>query len=271
MKSAILRSSLGLILAACVLSSASASAAAREKPENDGWISLFNGKDFNGWYTYLDSSGKNQDPKGVFKVEDGMIHILDVPMPEGKSDNGYLATNQDFSNVRIHAEYKWGVKRSTEGKRNSGLLYLAVGPDRIYPTSLECQIEETDVGDLWIVNGASVTAFFVSPSMPMYDDDMQAGIRVRSAPGDSSRVLKSGDFENRDGWNTVEVIIHGDHATHLINGRIVNSARDIQQPDPKNPSHMIPLTRGRILLEAEGSEIWFRDIRVKPLGPPQKP
>jgi len=271
MKSAILRSSLCLILAACVLSSASAPAAAGAKPENDGWISLFNGKDFKGWYTYLDSSGKNQDPKGVFKVEDGMIHILDVPMPDGKSDNGYLATNQDYSNVRIHAEYKWGVKRSTEGKRNSGLLYLAVGPDAIYPTSLECQIEETDVGDLWIVNGASVTAFFVNPSMPMYDDDMQAGTRVRSAPGDSSRVLKSGDFENRDGWNTVEVIIQGDHATHLINGRVVNSAHDIQQPDPKNPSHMIPLTSGRILLEAEGSEIWFRDIRVKPLGPLQKP
>lgn len=88
-----------------------------------------------------------------------MIHILDVPMSEGKSDNGYLATTQDYSNVRIHAEYKWGEKRSSEGKRNSGLLYLAVGADAIYPTSLECQIEETDVGDLWIVNGASVTAF----------------------------------------------------------------------------------------------------------------
>ena len=276
MKSAILCSSLCLILAACVLSSASAFAASGPKPENDGWTPLFNGKDFSGWYTYLDSSGKNKDPKGVFKIENGMIHILDVPMsdgktPDGKSYNGYLATNQDFSNVRIHAEYKWGVKRASEGKRNSGLLYLAVGPDAIYPTSLECQIEETDVGDLWIVNGASVTAFFIAPSMPMYDDDMQAGTRVRSAPGDSSRVLKSGDFENRDGWNTVEVIIQGDRSTHLVNGRIVNSARDIQQPDPKNPSHMIPLTSGRILLEAEGSEIWFRDIRIKPLGPSEKP
>jgi hypothetical protein len=273
-KWAILRSSLCLILTACVLNSVSASAASATsaaKPEDDGWVPLFNGKDFSGWYTYLDSSGKNKDPKGVFKVENGMIHILDVPMSSGKSDNGYLSTTRDFSNVRIHAEYKWGVKRASEGKRNSGLLYLAVGLDAIYPTSLECQIEETDVGDLWIVNGASVTAFFIAPSMPMFDDDMQAGTRVRSAPGDSSRVLKSGDFENRDGWNTVEVIIQGDRSTHLINGRIVNSARDIQQPDPKNPSHMMPLTSGRILLEAEGSEIWFRDIRIKPLATPEKP
>ncbi|MGH9553498.1 MAG: 3-keto-disaccharide hydrolase, partial [Terriglobales bacterium] len=213
----------------------------------------------------------NKDPNGVFKVENGMIHILDVPMSDGKSDNGYLATTQEFSNVRIHLEYKWGTKRASEGKRNSGLLYLAVGPDRIYPTSLECQIEETDVGDLWIVNGASVTAFFIAPTFPMYDDDRQAGTRVRSAPGDSLRVLKSGDFENRDGWNSVDVILQGDQSTHLVNGRIVNHARDIQQPDPAHPSRMIPLKSGRILLEAEGSEIWFRDVRVKPLGPSDRP
>ena len=270
MNSALLRPFLGVLLAACMLSFPSAPAASAEKPESEGWVPLFNGKNLDGWYSYLDSSGKNKDPNGVFKVENGMIHILDVPMSGGKSDNGYLATNQEFSNVRIHVEYKWGTKRASEGKRNSGLLYLAVGADRIYPTSLECQIEETDVGDLWIVNGASVTAFFVAPSFPMYDDDMQAGTRVRSAPGDSLRVLKSGDFENRDGWNSVDVILQGDQSTHLVNGRIVNRARDIQQPDPANPSRMIPLKSGRILLEAEGSEIWFRDVRVKPLGP-EKP
>ncbi len=270
MKSALLGPFLGLLLAACMLSVASASAGSEERPGSDGWVSLFNDNNLEGWYSYLESSGKNKDPKGVFKVENGMIHILDVPMSDGHSDNGYLATTQEFSNVRIHVEYKWGTKRASEGKRNSGLLYLAVGPDRIYPTSLECQIEETDVGDLWIVNGASVTAFFIAPSFPMFDDDMQAGTRVRSAPGDSLRVLKSGDFENRDGWNSVDVILQGDQTTHLVNGRIVNRARDIQQPDPANPSRMVPLKSGRILLEAEGSEIWFRDIRVKPLGP-EKP
>jgi len=270
MKSAIVCSSLGLILAACVLSGASPSAY-RGRPENEGWIPLFNRENFNGWYTYLESSGKNQDPKGVFKVEDGMIHVLDVPLSDGKSENGYLATNQEFSNVRIHLEYKWGGKRSSEGKRNSGLLYLAVGPDAIYPTSLECQIEETDVGDLWIVNGASVTAFLIGPALPMYDDDMSTGTSVRSLPGQSSRVLKSGDFENRDGWNTVEVILQGDRSTHLVNGRIVNRAYDIQRPDPNHPSAMIPLGSGRILLEAEGSEIWFRDVRIRPLGPSEKP
>src|SRR5215469_2722057 len=147
MKQAALCLSAGLLAAIVALSSHRISA-------DDGWIPLFNGKNFDGWYTYVESTGKNIDPTHVFKVEDGAVHILDVA-PGGKFENGYLSTVLEYSNVRIHAEYKWGVKRAYEGKRNSGLLYLAVGPDAIYPTSLECQIEETDVGDLWIVNGAS--------------------------------------------------------------------------------------------------------------------
>ena len=254
--------SMWVLTAACLFGAHHAAA-------DDGWISLFNGKNLDGWYTYVESTGKNNDPTHVFKVEDGTVHILDVA-PGAKFENGYLSTVQEFSNVRIHAEYKWGTKRATEGKRNSGLLYLAVGPDAIYPTSLECQIEETDVGDLWIVNGASVTAFPIAPTFPMYDDDRQAGQTIRSNLGESSRILKSGDFEDRAGWNTVEIILDGDQSTHLVNGRIVNFARDIKRPDPKNPVHMIPLKSGHILLEAEGSEVWFRNVKVKPIEPPKK-
>lgn len=263
MKAAVCFALIYLVIAGLALSFAPASAA------DEGWTPLFNGESFDGWYTYLASCGRNVDPNGVLKIENGAIHILDVP-PD-KMEDGYLATTEEFSNVRIHAEYKWGIKRSSERKRNSGLLYLAVGPNRIYPLSVECQIEETDVGDLWIVNGASVTAFFISPTFPMYDDDMSIPIRVRSLPRNSSRVLKSGDFEDRAGWNTVEVILNGDRSTHLVNGRIVNTAWDIKQPDPENSAHMIPLKSGRILLEAEGSEIWFRNVKIKPLGPLARP
>ncbi len=110
MKSALLRPFLGVLLAACMLSFPSAPAASAEKPESEGWVPLFNGKNLDGWYSYLDSSGKNKDPNGVFKVENGMIHILDVPMSGGKSDNGYLATNsgilQRSHSCRIQVGYE---------------------------------------------------------------------------------------------------------------------------------------------------------------------
>lgn len=62
-----------------------------------------------------------------------------------------------------------------------------------------------------------------------------------------------------------------DTATHCVNGRVVNYARDIKKPDPDNPAHRIPLTAGSYLLEAVGSQIWFRNIKVKPIEPAQKP
>jgi hypothetical protein len=204
-------------------------------------------QEFDGWYSYTETGGKNNDPTHVFKLENGAVHILDVA-PNAKFENGYLSTVKNYSNVRIHAEYKWGTKRS-----------------------IECQIEESDVGDMWIVNGSQVSGFLISATFQMYDDDRNVGTTIRSSPGESLRILKSGDFEDRNGWNSVEIILDGDTATHLVNGRIVNYARDIKKPDPENPAHMVPLTSGHILLEAEGSEIWFRDVKVKPIEPSKKP
>ena len=38
-------------------------------------IQLFNGRSLNGWYTFLKGRGRNNDPKEVFTVKDGMIRI----------------------------------------------------------------------------------------------------------------------------------------------------------------------------------------------------
>ena len=79
----------------------------------------------------------------------------------------------------------------------------------------------------------------------------------------TGRKVKDGDFEILDGWNVVEVIWQGDRAAHLVNGRIVNVVSNLQQPDPGNPGKFIPLTRGKIAIEIEFAEIWYRRIEVK--------
>jgi Domain of Unknown Function (DUF1080) len=227
-----------------------------------GWVPLFNGHNLDGWYTFLPATGKNKDPKGVFKVEKGTIHVFDIPLTNEKQEFGYLATNQELSHCRIRAEFKFGVKRFVprqEDKRDSGLLYYFVGPDKVWPRSLECQIQETDVGDLWILDGASMTTKIETPDYPVYS----TGPLLTKNKG---RIIKSGDFEERGNWNTVEVILDGDHVTHLVNGRTVMKAWDLKQPDPQDPTKMIPLDRGRIMLQAEGAEIWFRNVRMKPIN-----
>ena len=79
------------------------------------------------------------------------------------------------------------------------------------------------------------------------------------------RFIKDGNFELLDQWNTVEVLWQGDKAAHIVNGRTVNAATRLQQPDPQNAGNFIPLTRGKIAIEIEFAEIWFRRIEVKSL------
>jgi hypothetical protein len=68
---------------------------------DDRWISLFDEKNSDGRHACLDSSGKNNHPHRVFKLDSGRIHSLDVPMSDGKSENGYLATDREFSDVHV--------------------------------------------------------------------------------------------------------------------------------------------------------------------------
>jgi len=122
----------------------------------EGWTTLFNGRNLDGWYTFLPSTGKNEDPKKVFKVEPRMIHILDLPPTTENQEFGYLASNEEYSNCRIRVEFKWGSNRfppRLEAKRDNGLLYFLVGQDKVWPTCIECQIQETDTGDVFFLGG----------------------------------------------------------------------------------------------------------------------
>jgi hypothetical protein len=261
---------------------------AQSPSDEDGWRPLFNGKNFDGWYTFLPSVGKNHDPNKVFKIENGAIHVLDV---DGTPPDmtGYLATDQDYGHVRVRLEYKFGTKRfgsRSEARRDAGLLYYFIGPDFVWGNNLELQIQEQDTGDLWINGGVSVSSPAVAPGVPIWGGGGGAPFTVKStfskgrSPGERRsgpsggqpnpeirRILKSGDFENREGWNTVEAVLDGDRVVHLVNGRIVFTGNHVMRQDEGDPAKWTPLTSGKICLEAEGAEVWYRKIEIKEIRP----
>ncbi len=246
----------------------------------DGWVSLINGRDLTGWYTMLQKSGKGvAEELNMVAMEEQMLHILGEDERSDPVEAGYLATNQDFENVHIRVEYKWGVKRHAPRytpKRDNGLLYGLVGEDKVWPICVECQIEEGDVGDFFLLggitgiqaqHGAGLFGVGVNPltGWPK-QNSTSAPTPTQQPPGTASnRFIKDGDFELLDQWNTVEVIWQGDRAEHIVNGRSVNLATNLQQPDPNNPGQLIPMKRGKIAIEIEYAEIWFRRVEVKAL------
>jgi Domain of Unknown Function (DUF1080) len=244
----------------------------------DGWISLLNDRDLTGWYTMLQTSGRDvAQGKKMVLIEQEMLHVMGNEIGVEKAEPGYIATNQEFENVHIRVEYKWGVKRFPPRnftKRDNGLLYGLVGPDKVWPRCVECQIEEGDVGDFFLVDGIrGVQAqhgngLFGQGLGPNGWTGPGPGPKPGAAPPEptSDRKIKDGNFENLDDWNVVEVIWQGDRSAHIVNGRCVNVCSMLQQPDPQNPGKFIPLTRGKIAIEIEFAEIWYRRIEVKSLA-----
>jgi len=220
----------------------------------DGWVSLTNFRNLDGLYTMLQRSGKGvAEQQGMVTFENGMLHLMGNQVTDKPAETGYLCTNNEYENYRVRVEYMWGMKRflpRLESKRDNGLLYHVVGEDKVWPTCVECQIQEGDVGDYFLLGnarGAQGTGF---------------------TDAKNNRVLRDrgGDFEIKGGWNTVEVICQGDRSTQIVNGVTLNSISELQQPDLKNPGQFIKLARGKIAIELEYAEIWYRRFEIKSLA-----
>lgn len=230
------------------------------RPSGDGWISLFNGRNLDGWTTFLPSKGRNNDPQGVFKVENGMLHILDIPDRGQRQEFGYLATNRSYGDYRLRFQYRWGDKRfapRNNAKRDSGVMYHLSGGDRVWPRSVELQVQEGNTGDFWLIGGTTLTTTVASTSgnPKRY---REGGTPYTTRAGSFVQVAKDRTRDSRNGWNTVELIVQGDEAVQIVNGEVVNRGKNLRRGNT-------PLTEGRIAFQAEGAEVYYRNIEMKPL------
>ncbi len=208
-------------------------------------IKLFNGKNLDGFYTYTEKQGRNHDPNHVFTVQDGTIRV-------SGEEFGYFATEVEYENYRLTAEFKWGEKTYAprEGlARDSGILYHFVGPDKIFPKSIEFQIIEGGTGDIIVVDGASLTVAGVAHNEGRID---------RRGKGPWKDVAgyrdPAGEVEKSHGqWNKLELVAAGDSVKYYVNGKLVNEGTGA------NPR------RGKILFQSEGAELFYRNLRLTPL------
>lgn len=233
-------------------------------------ISLFNGKNLDGWYPWL-ATTKYDDPKHVFSVVDGMLRITgEVP--------GYLGTRAEYREYHLIAEYKWGeLTYGAKTARNSGILLHATGPDgnhSPWTASIECQIAQGCVGDFIVIRGQDSSGKTI-PVTITSDTIIASDGKTRWKRGGKPTVYFGSQFwwsEHEPGfeeiidtrgkndpdsplgqWTRLECICRGDRITVLVNGKEVNEC------------YAIYPNAGKILLESEGFEILFRKIELHPL------
>ena len=239
---------------------------------------LFNGRNLEGWTVFIEKQPAGSDPDQLFQVIDGVIHVYRSAPAGSAQAFGYIATKKVYSHYRLTLEYRWAEKkfqpRATE-VRDSGLLYHVAQNEGVWPRSIELQIQERDVGDIFTVNTRVHST--VDPTQIPSDEPKQWGGALYLPPenggieqgigGDWIARIRKSDMHERDGWNTIELEVRGDHATHRVNGHVNNRCFQFEQPDPAHPGKFIPLREGRIALQAEGAEVLFRNITLTPLDP----
>jgi Domain of Unknown Function (DUF1080) len=228
----------------------------------------FNGKDLSGFYPFT-RFHHDQDPDRVFAVQDGMIRV------SGKEFGG-LATLESYANYHLVVEWKWGSKTwhpRRYNARNSGVMVHCVGPDggafASWMASIECQILEGGSGDLLVVPGKGESPSLTSEVLR--GEDGQPYYRK----GGERKTLRAGrfnwwgrdpgwkdvlwfrgplDVEKPHGeWNRMEIVCDGDSIAYVLNGVLVNAAAGAAW------------SSGKILLQSEGAEVFFRKFEVRPL------
>jgi hypothetical protein len=247
--------------------------------EKGKWQSLFNGKDLIGWDTYLGPKydtilkrwdtipiGFNVDPTKVFDVvEVGGYKVIRI---SGEHFGG-MSTLSEFENYHLQFQFKWGQLRwapNKRGKKDSGLMYRAVGPQGadggFWLRSHEFQIEEGDCGDYWACAGAisDIKAKMQSDSTYIYNEggDM---LTFSNTSKIGRYCIKNPDAEKPTGeWNTIDLYCVGNTSVHVVNGVVTMILHNSRQLDEGKET---PLIKGKIQIESEGSEVFYRNIQIK--------
>jgi hypothetical protein len=119
-------------------------------------IRLFNGQSLDGLVTWLKDS-QHEDPRNVFRVTDGMLHVTGDGL-------GAVITRNRYRDYHLVLEYKWGDRtwhERTKAARDTGLLIHSNGNmggyDGTWMPSIEVQIIEGGVGDFVFVPGHDKT------------------------------------------------------------------------------------------------------------------
>jgi hypothetical protein len=81
--------------------------------------------------------------------------------------------------------------------------------------------------------------------------------------------LRSADYESRMGdWTELELICLGDKSIHIVSGQVVMILRNRRLI---KDGQAVPLTRGKIQLQSEAAEVYYKDIMIRNINaiPPE--
>jgi len=222
--------------------------------DKDGFITLFNGKDLEGWRGY-----DRTDVPAAWTVDDGAIHIKGSGEGEaGAKDGGDLVFAHKFKNYELQME--WKVAKGS----NSGILYMIqeVEGQPSYISSPECQV----------LDNAN------HPDAKLgHDGNRQSSSLYDMIPAKPQNSKPYGQ------WNKVSIIsykgtvVHNQNGENVVEYHLWTPQWKEMLDNSKFSKEKWPLAyelllncggdnrEGLIGLQDHGDDVWFRNIKIKEL------
>ena len=255
--------------------------------KNAEWTHLLD-KDLSQWNTYLGFPNPETDIKGLPKDAEGNYT---QPIGHGKDEKGVFTvsindgepvlrvsgeiygsvyTREEFENYHLVLQYKWGSKKwkpRLDLELDTGILYHARGEHGVdywkaWALSQELQIMEQSTGDWWQIADSQIDIRCEKPEgAEVHIYNPKAELLSFGPGGVGITCRRSHDREKTKGeWNTVELITYGDKSLHIVNGEVVMALSNSRYT---RDGKVLPLTKGKILLQSEAGEAFFKGIKLK--------
>jgi hypothetical protein len=216
-----IRIALSLLLV-CVLCLAPATAADKE----EGFESLFNGKDLSGWKVF---GGK----KDVWRADKGLLVTTG-------SGGGWLLTEKEYSDFELCLEYRW-----EKDGGNSGAALRAPDTADVSTKGIEIQLIDD-------ARYEEVHKYKLKPTQ--HTGSIYGVVPPTRLPG-----------KGPGQWNQMRIVARGRKITVELNGEKVNEADldDYKEQIKQHPGLL--RTRGRVGVQSHDGRVEFRDLRIKSL------
>lgn len=235
----------------------------KQKKENE-WISIFNGKDLDGWSMKFTDYKYGENYLNTFQVNDGKI-VVDYDNYDHFDKNfGHLFYFEKLSHYKLRLEYRFVgelVKGAPSwGYKNSGIKFHSIHPSKIplnqkLLVAIEAQIKGGD-GKTERFTGSVCTA---GTHVEKNDALITEHCTLTNYPAVSD-----------DSWVKMEIEVYGsEKVVHKINDKVVMKYSNPQYDDGDKFSrelmengHSRIISEGYFALQAEGHPIEFRNIEL---------
>ena len=262
--------------------------------QDEGWQSLLD-SDLSHWRVYqsyqhtndfrgrapVDADGEKIPPIGYDK---NLYDLFTVEEQDGEpvlhvsgETYGCVISNQSYRNYHLRLQVKFGQKRwepRLEKALDSGLLYHSVGDAGVdywlsWMRSFEFQVmqsgtTEGNSGDFWSIAGSKADIKISRPDpekRTYYYDPEGEWLTVGSRS--VTNFCGTEDHNSPDGeWTTLELICYEGQSLHIVNGEVVMALKNLRYTAEGGD---VPLVEGRLQLQSEAGEVFYKGIEIRPL------